>query len=365
MNLQSEIVRPPMSSPSRNDDDLQVGVLDGALETAWQDFVAKSTDCSPFHEIGWMRAVERVYGHRPQYLVARRGERGAVLGVLPLFEVKGPFTGRALISVPYAVYGGASAVSDDVHERLYDSARELADNLSVRFAEFRTADPVEGLVARHDYFTFRKRMPNDAKDVLGSYPKKARAAIRHAQTKYCLQSRFGHELLDEFYQVYALSLRRLASPPHARRFFESLLQEFDDRAIVQIVYHEQQAVAGVFSFQFQNQILPYWAGIDTRFNHMNPSNFAYYSLMEHAVGLGLEIFDFGRTRADNEGGCNFKRNQGFDPYPLNYCTYSPRGERPPDLRPSNRKFSAAQEVWKRLPLPIVTRVARTVTRWLP
>jgi FemAB-related protein (PEP-CTERM system-associated) len=297
--------------------------------------------------------------------VARDGKSGSVLGVLPLFEVNGPFTGRALISVPYAVYGGASAVNEKVAAKLYESARALADRISVRFAEFRTADPVEGLVSRHEYFTFRKRMPDDAKDVLASYPKKARAAIRNAVAKFDLRSQFGHELLDEFYRLYAISLRRLASPPHSKRFFKCIVKEFGERAIVQVVYHGKQPIAGVFSFSFQNQILPYWAGIDTDFNHMNSSNFAYYSLMEHAIGLGLEIFDFGRTRADNEGGCNFKRNQGFEPYALNYCTYSPKGESPPDLRPSNSKFSAAQEVWKRLPLGIVTLSARTVTKWLP
>lgn len=363
MKLESEIARSLKPPESRIDDDVQICELQPDQEQAWQDFVLQTGCASPFHEIGWKHAVERVYGHRPRYLVAQ--SRDQIVGVLPLFEVKGPFTGRALISVPYAVYGGASSNNHEIDMLLYDSARELADGLSVKFAEFRTADPVDGLVSRPDYVTFRKRMPDDAKDVLDSYPKKARAAIRHAISKFHLQSFFGHELLDAFYRLYAVSLRRLASPPHAKSFFEKLLEEFGSRAIVQVVYQQRVPIAGVFSFQFQNQILPYWAGIDAQFNHMNSSNFAYYSLMEHAVGLGLEIFDFGRTRTDNEGGCSFKRNQGFDPFPLNYCTYSPSGETPPDLRPSNRKFSAAQEVWKRLPLGLVTLSARTVTRWLP
>ena len=145
-------------------------------------------------------------------------------------------------------------------------------------------------------------------------------------------------MLDEFYRLYAISLRRLGSPPHAKSFFQALLKEFGDRFIVQLVYHEGRAIAGVVSFRYQNEILPYWAGIDVRYNHTNASNFVYYSLMEHAVGLGIEIFDFGRTRVDNEGGCRFKIHQGFDPLPLTYSTYSPAGTPPPGPSPQQSQI---------------------------
>ncbi|MEX2286544.1 MAG: FemAB family XrtA/PEP-CTERM system-associated protein [Planctomycetaceae bacterium] len=364
MELQSEILRPPVHSLPRTDSDIRVHELTPDYEGAWNDYVAEAADCSPFHELGWMRAVERIYRHRPRYLVASSGS-GRLMGVLPLFEVAGPFTGRALISVPYAVSGGASAVNEAVATALHDRTKLLAERMSVRYAEIRAADPIAGFSSKNDYVSFRKPIPDYPKDVLDTYPRKARAAVRNAIKRFGLQSRFGHELLDEFYKLYALSLRRLGSPPHAKSFFRELLHEFGDRCIVQLVYHEGRAIAGVISFRFQHEILPYWAGIDVRYNHTNASNFLYYSLMEHAIGLKLEIFDFGRTRIDNEGGCRFKIHQGFDPLPLAYSTYSPAGTPPPDLRPSNRKFGIAQAVWRRLPLGVVTMSAKTVTRWLP
>src|SRR2546425_2509367 len=80
-------------------------------ETAeWDAFVRASGEGSPFQLVAWKRAVERTFGLRAHYLMAR--ENGRLVGVLPLFEARELFGRRALISVPYAVYGGICATSD-------------------------------------------------------------------------------------------------------------------------------------------------------------------------------------------------------------------------------------------------------------
>ena len=365
MNVQSDVFQLPAQKTvaSHTDSDIQIQELTPELGAGISTSPSRPI-VLPFTNWAGCGRSSRVYGHRPHYLVAPSNS-GRMVGVLPLFEVSGPLTGHAIISIPYGVSGGASAANATVADALYDRTKSLADRLTVRYAEIRAAEPIEGFASKNNYVSFRKPMPDAAKDVLDTFPRKARAAIRNAIKRFGLQSRFGHELLDEFYRLYAISLRRLGSPPHAKSFFQALLKEFGDRFIVQLVYHEGRAIAGVVSFRYQNEILPYWAGIDVRYNHTNASNFVYYSLMEHAVGLGIEIFDFGRTRVDNEGGCRFKIHQGFDPLPLTYSTYSPAGAPPPDLRPSNRKFGIAQAVWRKLPLGAVTLSAKTVTCWLP
>src|SRR4051812_8413377 len=75
----------------------------------WDAYVMASPPATFFHKTAWMRAVRDHYGHEPCYLLAR--ERGRIRGVMPLFLVSGPMTGRALISTPYAVNGGCAADS--------------------------------------------------------------------------------------------------------------------------------------------------------------------------------------------------------------------------------------------------------------
>ena len=346
-------------------DSIVVEALASDRTQEWDTFAVASPGATFFHLGGWMRVVRDTYGHRPYYAVARDGSRGRLRGMLPLFKVSGPLTGRALVSVPYAVSGGVVAEDTRVERVLVAYARQLANQLGVRYLELRNAAVGEGLDTREHYYGFRTTMPQDPDQVLGRFPRKARAEIRKARDQHGLTARFGPELLGTFYGLYVRSLRRLGSPGHSWSFFRRLLAEFQDDCLVEVVYQGETPVAGVVSFRFRDQVLPYYAGIDDRYNRLNTSNFLYYALMEHAVRLGLRVFDFGRTRRDNEGGCQFKINQGFEPEPLTYTFYSPRDTPPPDLRPSNAAFSKSQAVWRRLPLPVAGVLGGVVSRWLP
>ena len=96
-------------------------------ETAeWDAFVRASGEGSPFQLVAWKRAVERTFGLRAHYLMAR--ENGRLAGVLPLFEARELFGRRALISVPYAVYGGICATSDAARRALVDAATVLGQS---------------------------------------------------------------------------------------------------------------------------------------------------------------------------------------------------------------------------------------------
>jgi FemAB-related protein (PEP-CTERM system-associated) len=329
----------------------------------WDAYVLTSPGASFFHRVGWMKAVRDHYGHRPCYLYAREG--GRVRGVLPLFLVAGPLTGRALISTPYAVSGGVAADSVDIRARLVAEARSRAETLGVRYLELRNPVDDGAFTPRDHYYGFRATLPEDPERVLGRFPRKARAEVRKARDQFKLTARFGHDLIDTFYSLYVISLRRLGSPGHSPGFLRRLAGEFGDDCLVQVVFHEGTPVAGVMSFRYRDQVLPYYAGIDDRYNKMNTSNYVYFSLMEFAVRLGLRVFDFGRTRRDNVGGCQFKINQGFEPEPMTYSYYSPLGIEPPDLRPSNGAFSRLQQAWRRLPLAVAGPLGGVVSRWLP
>src|SRR3989442_10715108 len=90
-------------------------------ETAeWDAFVRASGEGSPFQLVAWKRAVERTFGLRAHYLMAR--ENGRLVGVLPLFEARELFGHPALISVPYPVYGGIFATSAAARRALDDAA---------------------------------------------------------------------------------------------------------------------------------------------------------------------------------------------------------------------------------------------------
>lgn len=357
-------VDPGVRLPAAHAAGVQIEDFSDARAPAWAQFVQSSQCATVFHELGWMRAVRETYGHRPRYLVAVQGA-DEIRGILPLFEVQGPFTGRALISVPYGVYGGVAADSAAVGGALLTHARTVARDTDAAYLEVRQGVPLQGFEDRCQHFSFRRALPESVDQVLTSFPRKARTAIRAARDRHGLRFEVGAHQLDTFYRLYVMALRRLGSPPHRKRFFVRLLQEFGDRCAVAVAWYGEVAVAGTFNLLFKNQIIPYFFGNDPHYTEMNVSNFLYYNVMMYGIERGAQVFDFGRTRQDNTGGCQFKINQGFEPEPLHYSFHSPREIDAPDLRPSNARFSLARAVWKRLPLPLVRGIGGWASRWLP
>jgi FemAB-related protein (PEP-CTERM system-associated) len=338
--------------------------LNPETEAGWQEFVTRCSVATVFHELAWKRAVEEAYGHRAHYLFAER--QGAISGVLPLFYVHGPLTGRALVSLPYAVYGGIAATDSASMEALYGAAIELSEQWGARYVELRQrhACPVPG-VAVDRYVTFRKTLPRDPGQVLGQLPGKARNVVRKAQKAYGLTaSPRGADGVDQLYPIYNRALRRLGSPPYRKRFLRALATHYGDRALVLIIEYEGRPIAGQLALRFRDEMVSYIGASDERCSAMSPNNFMYLSLMETASREGLGVFDFGRTRKNNRGGMAFKKNQGATPEDLPYL-FSVRRGSVPNLTPGNRSFDLPRRAWRRLPLLMTRAIGACVTRWIP
>src|SRR5688572_3336614 len=110
---------------------------DGAA--AWDAFVESHPYGKPFHLLAWRDTIQSIFGFEPRYLRAR--ENGVPTGILPLFLVQNPLSGKALISSPFAVYGGILASSPAAQDALGDRVRALGQELQVQYVDLRNSAP--------------------------------------------------------------------------------------------------------------------------------------------------------------------------------------------------------------------------------
>lgn len=335
-------------------------------EAKWAEFVVAEPSATLFHRPQWLRAVEEAYGHRPYHLTAWRD--GSLAGILPLFLVKSPFLGRALVSIPYATYGGVAAVDDEAAQALLEAARKQFIELRATQMELRHRHKVhaEDMHAVPRYVTFRKPLPDRPEQVLAGLPKRTRAAARNGLKALGAESvAFGPQWLDKIYSLYAYSLRRLGSPNYRRRLFHALRREYGEDCLCAVVRDSRGPVAGVVSFVFRDEIVPYFIGSLPRAAENKAVNVLLLRLMEHAVERGLRVVDFNRTRRDNPGPADFKRHQGAQAEDLHYQVLLQAGRSMPNLTPSNPKFALAGRMWRRLPLWLTRAAGQWITRWIP
>jgi FemAB-related protein (PEP-CTERM system-associated) len=328
----------------------------------WDAYVHASSDGTAFHLIAWKEAVEAGFGHRPLYLLARRA--GVIEGVLPLFEVNGLLGGRRLVSVPYAVYGGVCATSDEARHALVQAARELGAERRAAYVELRhRRNQGLNLPIKSLYVTFTREISPDVEANARALPGKQRRMTRQG-SKHGLRAEMGREHLDSFYDVYADSVRHLGSPVFPRRFFRAVREAFAEQCAVLTVWQGDRLVSGVLSLFFRDQVLPYYGGARREALRFAVNDFMYWELMCYAARSGFRVFDFGRSR-QGTGAYDFKRHWGFEPVPLPYQYVLLRRETLPDLSPSNPRFRVAAEVWKRLPASACRFVGPVITRYLP
>src|SRR5579862_51902 len=228
-----------------------------AAADEWQQFVRTADDATFFHSAAWKAVLEEAFGFQTHFLLARRA--GAVVGVAPLCELRPLFGKPRLLSLPFAVEAGVSAVDDDVRRGLENAAVDRARTLGARYLELRDGGGGEAFHLRGDtYCRFRHRLSPTDEDNFARIPRKRRRMIRRAQASG-LQVRVGADL-DIFYRLYAESQRRLGSPLLPRMYFATLLRHFGEDVVVLTVWHAATPVASVFSFIFRDSILPYYAG---------------------------------------------------------------------------------------------------------
>jgi len=330
---------------------------------AWDRYVLAQPRATFFHQTGWKRVIERTFGFEPRYLVAERD--GAVAGVLPLFGCRSLRGSLGIYSLPHTVYGGPVADDEDSERALLDAARAIALRAGAKTIELRNRHATHLPLPRLPGFvTFEKELPARAEDVYRTFPKKAREALNQATKKHRLEADF-HGDPDVFYDLLARSYRNLGTPVFPKSFFEAMCREFPESASILLVRHDGRPVAGVLSMAFRDLMMPLYSGEADDASHLRPNNFKYFRLMEHAVELGLKRFDFGRSRAKNEGVVQFKLNQGFpmEELPYQIDVLGGRGGAAPD--PQSGAFRIVRRLWSRLPHRIAARLGPRLVRYFP
>jgi FemAB-related protein (PEP-CTERM system-associated) len=337
---------------------LLVKELQPAEHARWDEFVAACPDATFFHRAGWKTVIERAFGHRATFLYAEAD--GKIEGVLPLAEVRSFLFGHSLVSLPFCVYGGVAAASDQARRALDEAAVVLAEKLGVGHLEYRSIAPRHADWAHSDlYVTFRRPIDPDPEKNMNAIPRKQRAMVRKG-IKAGLKSEI-EDGVDRFFAAYSHSVHRLGTPVFSKRYFEVLREVFARDSEVQTITVEGKLVASVLSFYFRDEVLPYYAGGMDIARDVAGNDFMYWELTRRAAERGLKVFDFGRSKKGT-GSFDFKKNWGFEPQPLHYEYRLVKAASVPEVNPLNPKYQLAIKAWQRMPLALANLIGPYIAR---
>jgi FemAB-related protein (PEP-CTERM system-associated) len=339
---------------------LSVTVATTADGRAWDAFVASQSGATGCHAWAWREVFHQAFGHECVYVIARDGSR--IVGVLPLVQINSRLFGRTLTSLPFLTYGGIVAIDATVAARLIDEARAQARTRRCRHVELRHRERrFPELPCRQHKVAMRLELRGVTWETLD---RKVRNQIRKAQKSGLTISRGGAELVGEFYAVFARNMRDLGTPVHAPTLFAQVLATFPDQARLHVVRLDGRPIAAGLTYHSRRMMEIPWASSVRDFNALCPNHLLYWSVLQFAMDMQCDQFDFGRS-TPGEGTFKFKEQWGARPLPLHWEYVVEPGTPPPTTGPADPRFATAIEVWKRLPLGVANRLGPYIVRGIP
>lgn len=330
----------------------------------WTDFVKRAPDATQYHQIGWKDVIEKSFKQRAYYWMASN-DAGEVTGVLPAVRLKSVLFGDYIVSLPYFTYGGPCAVDSAGHSALVATAIETAKAEGVAHIEFRCQQPqAMGLVTKTSKVSMRLDLPGDSEVLWKSFTSKLRSQIQRPLKEGMRVALGKLDLLDDFYEVFAINMRDLGTPVYPKRFFENMLETFSETTSICAIYAGTKPVAAGFLIGFNEMLEIPWASSLRNFNRYSPNMVLYWTVLKYACDHGYRVFDFGRS-TPNEGTYRFKAQWGAVPVPLYWHYWMRQGNQLPELNPHNPKYAMAIWMWQRLPVSLTKWIGPSIVKNLP
>ena len=270
--------------------------------------VAILNDSKIYHLYEWGILLNKVYNYKLIYLEENEG-------IFPLSYVKSFIFGNRLISLPFADYGGPCTNDKETADILITRAEDVAEELDVDFIEIRSPSEEffdifeeHGFVRRDDYFTFILELDRELEDLWNVIGRKNRNMVRKAEKNgvEIVEARSKSDL-RMFYRLYLKTMKKLGSPPHPYKFFESLWDFFYPRnLIIPLAMYNKRYISGSLFIMHKDTIHHAYNCSLKDYLGLGQNNLMQWYIIKWGNENGFKYLDFGRTR-ENAGNVLFKR----------------------------------------------------------
>lgn len=330
-------------------------------ESAWDACVLAHPRASLYHTWRWSELAAAAFNFRVHRLTATNAT-GQLTGVLPLAEQRGLFSGRRLVSLPFVNSGGPIADKPETEHDLVREAAILARQLGIPVLELRDSVSRPDCGLRTDKVTVEMALPDTAEALGLALGSKLRSQVRRCDRESPVVATGGVALLDEFYPVFAATMRDLGTPVYPKRFFGILLERLAGDCTVVIVRLRGRPAAAAILTHFRDRTEIPWAASLREMRATSVNMRLYWECLVYAIGRGSRVFDFGRSTI-NSGTHQFKLQWGGCSRQLYWCyPLAASGPAPSD---QGRFVARARALWSRLPLPIANRLGPLISPGLP
>jgi FemAB-related protein (PEP-CTERM system-associated) len=342
---------------------MKIRIAVASDQAAWDEYVDGHIHASPYHRFAWLLSIEQAYQHENVSLLAFTDD--TLVGVLPCIKMQRPFSKPSYCALPYCDLGHGLANDTSILQALQNEALVLLQGEGGNSFDYRDSFndiPSDELTGKKVRMVLP--LPGDSEALMAGFKSKLRSQIRKAEKNGLTFVMANNQTqIDDFYQIFAINMRKLGSPVHSKEWFEHLFKHYSQHIVLSVVYSDKVPVGAGIVLRSANKAAIPWASTVAEYNKLSPNMMLYWSLLEHVSNLGCTEFDFGRSTYD-EGTYKFKRQWGAEPIPLAWSNLV--AEQATIAENTQYKVSQirslVEKTWAKLPLGVTTLVGPKIRK---
>jgi hypothetical protein len=327
---------------------LQMRVVDPLQEPAWDHVVALHRDAGCFHTSAWARVLHQTYKHQPFYLEFLHGRTLAAL--VPLMEVRSPFTGRRGVCLPFSDACEPLVFDPEAIGLVRDRLLRFAQERRWKYLEIRGGKSFE-FAADQKFYGHTLDLRSGTEELISRFASPVRRAIRKAErsgvSALIVRNR---QAIGDFYQLHVQTRRRHGLPPQPASFFLSIYEHIvrPGLGFIVLARHASRSVAAAIFFCFGKNALYKYGASDERFQGFRANNLVMWRGIQVLAHAGAEKLHFGRTDCENDGLRRFKLSWDTEEETLDYFRVDSSGRE--CLAPARYNSVFQKKIFGRMPL---------------
>lgn len=302
----------------------------------YNEFLQKNQDSYIFHTIEWKNVLEKTFGIKPYYILAK-DSKNSIRGVLPLFYIKN-FSGKKLISLPFSVFGGLIA-DEGYAEPLLLKAIDLKEGLNCDFIQIRQPpnNNCELLIEKNNLNKVKIRL--DQQILLGhpdflwsKLHNSCHKGIKKAQNNNVIVKKLVDEKkLKEVYKLELITKKRLGILPPSLDYYKNLWKFLHPGDYIDIFITEQdgEILSSNIFLKFKDRIIGISNATNMKGRKTSANYFMIWEAIKSSYNAGFKVFDLGSTpdvtkepvSNEFEGILTFKNSFGTANIPYCYFYY--------------------------------------------
>jgi hypothetical protein len=303
--------------------DLEIRSVDPLVGSEWDRLVRAHPDFTFFHSAAWAKVLVKTYRHRPCYLHFSRG--GEPMALVPLMEVRSPFTGRRGVCLPFSDF--CSPLLFNKCEPSIVAARLSALALERNWKHIEVRDgnalalPIDPAV---EYRGHTLELRQGVEGIFAGFSSSVRRAIRKAeQSKLSVEVSQSRESVVEFYRLHVRTRRRHGLPPQPFSFFCNILDEVILKGLGFVVRASvgSRCVAAAIFFYFGRTGIYKFGASEPTLQQVRGNNLVMWEGIRFLARSGCESVHFGRTSLTNTGLRRFKSGWGTTEEVIKYLQW--------------------------------------------